>query len=318
MCKLSGIDFEQISKDCGLYDKDVSYVIHNIDTLESKYKKEELVYIYNYMLNFCKNPDVLIYLISCVDRYRDSSSLAVLTDILLLKNVQDASEDIKEKYIKVRALCAKAIGNQKNTEYVSALLYCLNNKHENYRVRLACADALGRMGDKYAVAPLINVVEDEEEKSVYLRESAATALGMLGDSRAIDPLVSILEAKKGIIDKYSYLKERIIESLNKVGIGSNDRAFRALKKSLTDESVQIRIDAIEALMNSDHPMAYEAIKSSLILDSDEDVKKNALVALYNMNGRAILDEVINSPNYSDFIKIKAVEIIDEYEESDEE
>lgn len=318
VCNNTSINFEQIAKDCGLYDKDVSIVINNIEALEKKYTKEDLVYIYNYMLTFCKNPDIIMYLISCVDKYRSPSSLSVLVDLLLLKNLQVDDENNKEKYIKVRALCAKAIGNQKNTEYVSTLLYCLNNKHENYRVRLACADALGRIGDRFAVAPLINVVEDEDEKSVYLRESAATALGMLGDSRAIEPLVSILETKKGIIDKFSFLKERAIESLNKVGIGSNDRAFKALKKSLSDESVQVRIDAIEALMNSEHPSAYEAIKSVLILDSDEEVKKNALIALYNLSGREILDEVINSPNYSDKLKICAVEIIDEYEEDGED
>jgi hypothetical protein len=53
------------------------------------------------------------------------------------------------------------------------------------------------------------------EKSVYVRESAAAALGMLGDIRAIDPLVSILETKKGFIDKFTFLKEKIIETLSK-------------------------------------------------------------------------------------------------------
>ena len=319
MCNGTKINFDQISKDCGLYDKEASYVINNIEALDKKYSRDDLIYIYNYMLSFSKDPDVMIYLITCIDKYRSSSCLCVLVDLLLLKNFQYISENenIKEKYIKVRALCAKAIGNQKNTDVVSSLLYCLNNKEENYRVRLACADALGRLGDKYAVAPLINVVEDEDEKSVYLRESAATALGLLGDSRAIDPLVSILGAKKGIIDKFSFLKERVIESLNKVGIGANDRAYRALKRSLSDESVQVRIDAIEALMNSEHPLAYDAIKSTLILERNEEVRKNALIALYNMVGREILDEVINSPNYPDSLKTCAVELIDEYEESDE-
>ena len=318
VCSETKLNFEKISKDCGLYDKDTSEVIKNIDLLEESYDKEDLVYIYNYMLSFCKNPDIMIHLISCMDKYRSPLSLGVLVDVLLLKNTHEENEVEKEKYIRVRALCAKAIGNQKNTDYVSSLLYCLNNKDENYRVRIACADALGRIGDRYAVAPLISVVEDEDEKSIFLRESAATVLGLLGDSRAIDPLVSILETKKGIVDKFSFLKERVIESLNKVGIGSNDRAFKALKKSLMDESSQVRIDAIEALMNSDHPKAYEAIKSCLILDSDEEVKKNALIALYNMGGRAILDEVINSSNYSDSLKINAVEIINDYEESEEE
>ncbi len=80
----------------------------------------------------------------------------------------------------------------------------MNNKHEHYKVRLACADALGRIGDKYAVKPLIDLVEDEEEKSVYLKESATFALGLLGDTSAIDPLVAILESKQGFLDKFTF------------------------------------------------------------------------------------------------------------------
>ena len=47
--------------------------------------------------------------------------------------------------------------------------------------------------------------------------------------------------------------------------------------------------------------------------TDEEVKKNALIALYNMSDRSILDEVIKSPKYSDSLKMEAVEILDEYE-----
>ncbi len=199
-------------------------------------------------------------------------------------------------------MCAKAIANLKDTSAVTALLYCLNNKDENYKVRFACADALGKIGDKYAVAPLIDVVKDEDERSVYLRESAASALGMLGDIRAVDPLVSILETKKGILDKFTFLKERV---------------FDALKLSLMDESAQIRINAIEALMESDYEEAYDAIKGCLT-DSDDEVKKNALIALYNMTGRRILDEVIKETCYSDVLKIEAVSIIEEYEIDEED
>ncbi len=249
--------------------------------------------------------------------YRDSSSLEYLVDILLLKNASASDNETREKYNNVRVMCAKAIANQKNTDVVSSLLYCLNNKDENYRVRLACADALGRIGDRFAVAPLIEVVTDEDEKSVYLRESAVSALGLLGDTRAIDPLVSILETKQGIMDKFSFLKERAIEALSKMGFNDNERVFKALKNSLSDESTQVRINAIEALMDSEHPKAFETIKHCLETDSDVEVKKNAMIALYNMSDRIILDEVINSPNYPDALKVEAVSIIEEYEEDEE-
>lgn len=309
------LDLEAIAKKCNLYEGNTEEVISHLNALDESYERDNLVEIYNYFLVVCKNPDVLMEVIHCSDRFRDKSSLSVLIDILLLKSGND--EENREKFVNVRVMCAKAIANLKDTSAVTALLYCLNNKDENYKVRFACADALGKIGDKYAVAPLIDVVKDEDERSVYLRESAASALGMLGDIRAVDPLVSILETKKGILDKFTFLKERVIEALGKLRLGKNQRVFDALKLSLMDESAQIRINAIEALMESDYEEAYDAIKGCLT-DSDDEVKKNALIALYNMTGRRILDEVIKEPCYSDILKIEAVSIIEEYEIDEED
>ncbi len=313
------LDLEAIANKCNLFPgKDISApedVIRKINALDETYERDNLVKIYNYFLTICKSPDVLMNLIRCEDRFRDKSSLSPLLDILLWKIDNDNLD--KEKFVNVRAMCAKAIANLKDTSAVTPLLYCLNNKDENYKVRFACADALGRIGDRYAVAPLIEVMKDEEERSVYLRESAASALGMIGDMRALEPLVSILETKQGIMDKFTFLKERVIEALGKLRCDSNDRVFNALKSSLMDESAQIRINAIEALMDSDNPDAYEVIKRCLT-DTDDEVKKNALIALYNMRGRRILDEVVKEPDYSDFLKVEAVSLLEEYETGDDD
>ena len=318
MSNNNGLDFKLIAEKCGLNSKnDIGSVLSDIDNLKNEYPQKDLIAIYNYLLANAQEPDVIMHLIRCVDMYRDSSSSEPLVDILLFRNGDSLDLNQKEKHNNVRAMCAKAIANQKNTNVVSSLLYCLNNKNENYKVRLACADALGRIGDKYAVAPLIEVMKDEDEKSVYLRESAVSALGLLGDTRALDPIVSIIETKQGIMDKFSFLKERAIEALMKMGFGDNERVFKALKNSLSDESAQVRINAIEALMDSDNPKAYDTIKGVLDNDSDEEVKKNALIALYNMSDRRILDMVVNSPNYSDALKMEAVGIIDEYETESE-
>lgn len=313
------LDLEAIAKECNLFgvkaDADITEVVRKINALDEKYERENLVRIYNYFLTVCKVPEVLMTLIQCCDRFRDKSSLSPLLDILLWKI--DSEELKKEDFVNARVMSAKAVANLKDTAAVTPLLYCLNNKDENYKVRFACADALGKIGDRYAVAPLIDVVKDEDERSVYLRESAASALGMLGDLRAVDPLVSILETKQGILDKFTFLKERVIEALGRLRLDKDDRVFNALKNSLMDESSQIRINAIEALMESDHPDAYDAIKGCLT-DLNDEVKKNSLVALYNMTGRRILDEVISQPEYSDILKVEAVSIIEEYETDEEE
>ena len=247
--------------------------------------------------------------IGLTDFHRDSSTLAILLDMLLLRILP---RDDSDEQINFRVLCAKAISNYKDTSTLGVLLYCLNNKDENYKVRLACADALGRIGDKFAVAPLINVVKDEEEKSVYVKESAAFALGLIGDTSAIDPLVEIMQAKQGIWDKFSFLKEKIVEVLGKLNINSY-KVLGVLKTSLMDSSPIVRINAIEALMNSEFEEAPDLIRSAL-KDEDEEVQKNALIALYNLTGRDILDEVISLPGYSESLKNEAKCIIEEYEE----
>lgn len=287
-----------------------------VEKIEKNYSKEELVSIYNYILQTINNPLILMKVIALADKIRDKSTLSPLLDILLMSKIPQTSQDDKDNYINVRVLSAKAIANLKDTSAVTALLYCLNNKEENYRIRLACADALGKIGDKYAVAPLIAVVTDQNERSVYVKESAASALGLIGDVSAIEPLVSILDANKGILNKFTFLKERVIEALGKIKLTNNDFVFNALRKALVDESAQIRICAIEAIMNGEHPKATEVIKP-MLQDNDQEVAKNALIAIYNLDGREILDEVISLPVYSENLKEEARNIIEEYENEEE-
>lgn len=305
------LNYNSILEACGVGKSASHLVIKNIANLEEFYDSAELVSIYNYCLMNIEDSEVLVQVIKYADAHRAASTLAILLELLQLKT--DGEDE--DSLVNVRVMCAKAIANYKDTSTVIALLDCLNNKLEHYKVRLACADALGRIGDKYAVKPLIDLVEDEEEKSVYLKESATFALGLLGDTSAIDPLVSILESKQGFIGKFTFLKEKIVEALGKLNF-NNKKVMKALKNSLMDSSPMVRINAIEAIMNSEDEESVSLIRPSLN-DDDEEVQKNALIALYNLIGRDILDEVINLPSYSEFLKAEAQDIIDNYEEDDE-
>ncbi len=313
----NNLDLDLIKQTCGIGSEiNAEVLIQNLINLSDNYTDEELVQIYNYLMGKVYNPKVLMQLIRLSDKYRSASSLSVLVDLLLMRiNLENTPYDFDD-LINVRVMCAKAIANIKDTSVVGSLLYCLNNKNENYKVRLACADALGKIGDKYAVAPLIDLMQDEEEKSVYLKESAVSALGILGDSRAVDPLVSILEAKQGFLDKFSFLKERVIEALGKLNINSS-KINKALKQSLYDVSPMVRINAIEAIMNSGEDDAADTIRPCLN-DDDKEVKKNALIALYNLEGRDILDEVLAKSEYSDDLKTEAMNLIEEYENGEDE
>ena len=301
------LDFGSILENCEVGKATSQAVVRNIANLEEFYDESDLISIYNYCLINIEDPEVIMQVIKFTDAHRATSTLKILLDILKTKQAED-----EETLTNIRVLATKAIANYKDTSTVSILLDCLNNKQEHYRVRLACADALGRIGDRFAVKPLIDVVEDEEEKSVYLKESATFALGLIGDTSAIEPLITILESKHGLLDKFSFLKEKIVEALGKLNI-NNRKVLRALKSSLMDSSPIVRINAIEAIMNSGEEDSVELIRPCL-QDDDDEVKKNALIALYNLVGRDVLDEVIELPIYSEFLKNEAKELIEEYEQ----
>ena len=157
------LDYDLILKNCGVGALSSDLVVKNIANLEEFYDSSDLVNIYNYILQNVNDPEVLLQVIKYTDAHRATSTLNILLDMLVLMPSLD--EDEEDTLINVRSMCARAISNYKDTSTVSTLLHCMNNKKEHYRVRLACADALGRIGDRYAVKPLIDLVEDENEKS---------------------------------------------------------------------------------------------------------------------------------------------------------
>ncbi len=263
---------------------------------------------YGYILKNSTNAKLLDFTIREINKTRYFENLNDLIDFIL--------RTISEELVNAKVLAIKVISNYKSTNALSALMYCLNDKNSNYKIRLASAEALGKIGDKNAFEALTNIVSDEEEKSVYIRESAAVALGMLGDSRALDVFSSILNTKQMFLEKFSYLKEKIVEAMSNLDISKDKNAISVLKKSLLDNSARIRISTIETLMNAELEESYDLIYERLKFDDDIEVRKNALVALYNLSDRTILDEVLNG-EYPRELQAQAMDIIKEYEEDDE-
>ena len=83
-----------------------------------------------------------------------------------------------------------------------------------------------------------------------------------------------------------------------------------------EKIIKFRINAIEAIMNSDSEEAPDLIRDCL-KDEDKEVQKNALIAMYNLEGRDIIDEVLLSNEYSDYLKEEAQDLLNEYEADDE-
>ena len=259
-----------------------------------------------------ENPEVLLHIVKTLGKYKDKRSTPVLIELLTdYKNSKEHSN-----YFKVRCAAAKLLGDIKDDRAVVPLMYIMNDKDEYYKIRLTAADALGKIGSDYAVNPLINIVTDEEEKSLYLRESAVKALGMIGDERAIDPLISIIETKKGIIDKFTFLKERTVEALGKLGF-NKDRKIDALKKALSDESPQIKVTAMEALCDIDDERVI-CLLESMIYDNHEEVARNAITAIYNVTDRGYIIDLLQRSDLPDHCRDEINCILEEEDEDDEE
>ena len=311
------IDYNKLANDCGLIDgTNAKVCLEKVSALKEQYSNDELAIIYNYFFEIAPTKELIIGVLSLIDKLRNPESISVLIDALVIKDKFKSRINNDEDITQIRVNITRALANSKNSKAVNPLLYCLNNKDENYKIKLSCADALGKIGDKYAVMPLVNLLEDEEESSVYVKESAVSALGMIGDEKAIDSLVSILETTKGFMSKFTFLKERALEALNKINHKGDAKVMQAVRHSLADESPQVRINAIEVLMNSDEPEAEELIKL-MLRDNNREVVKNAVIALYNLNDEDILHEIINSPASSDYAKTEAEELLMELEEDNE-
>ena len=285
------------------------------DQIKNKYDKNELTFLLRSILFESSDIKLLKNTIQEIATLKFEENLDDLIDFLMSKKFDEKVD--KNEIINLKTFCIKAISYYKDKKCIPVLLYCLNDKSANYKMRFQAAEALGKIGDKIAVESLINVVSDEDEKSVYVRESAAVALGMIGDMRAIDPFLTILEAKKNFLDKFTFLKERVMEAITKINFQSNKRVITAFKNALDDDSPRVRINAIECLMNSEDENAYEIIKEKL-KDTDEEVIKNAVIALYNLKGKEALFEILKDETLPIAAKDEADEIYREYEDERQE
>lgn len=238
---------------------------------------------------------VLIHMCNSFARHKDEEIVMPLIDLMLgNREIDDEDDPVKQnknEFVKIRCAVIKALGRIGDERATVPLMYVLNEKVENYKIRLNAAEALGRIGNSYAVNPLINLVQDDKEDSVYVKESAAKALGMLGDVRAIKPLVDVLGSKRGIFNKFTFLKERIIESINRIGVDGDTETVKALKEQLMDEAPSVRLSAVETISGiGDASLIKELVP--MVYDEEEDVAREAVRGIHFLEGYLELQKLL--------------------------
>ncbi|MDO3386755.1 HEAT repeat domain-containing protein [Gilvimarinus sp. SDUM040013] len=83
----------------------------------------------------------------------------------------------------IRAQAARTIGDAKYSEAIDALVG--NLQHANARVRFFATEALGRIANDKATAPIIDMLLANNDEDVYLRQAGAIALARIGNESAL-------------------------------------------------------------------------------------------------------------------------------------
>jgi|GEM_PF-3411545 len=171
-------------------------------------------------------------------------------------------------------------------------------------VRIGAAEALGKIGDKKAIEPLIIALRDWDwrvryaaiealekiepewhktevakkqvpefinalrDKNSDIRKATARVLGKIGDERAIEPLIIALR------DKYEWVRKAAAKALVKIG----KPAVESLIQTLRDEDPDVRWAAAYVLGNIGDLRAIEPLIQTL-RDENSFVREAAVYAL---------------------------------------
>ena len=154
------------------------------------------------------------------------SLLGRLKDRRVLPILLDTLNKRKDSYSRLNVI--NAIGELGDKGAVEPLLQILVNDKEFPGPRTAAARALAKYGDARAVEPLLRILKDERENK-GVRRDAASALGTFRDKRAVEPLINILKSSNEDI----WLRVAAASSLGDIG---DERAIEPLETAMKDPS----------------------------------------------------------------------------------
>ncbi|UCF41564.1 MAG: HEAT repeat domain-containing protein [Gemmatimonadota bacterium] len=167
---------------------------------------------------------------------------------------------------------------------------------EDASMREHAAEALGRLGDRRAVEPLMDAVLHDRNPSV--REHAATALGMLADPRASEVLAQAAQA-----DPNERVRAHAASAASRLG----DRAAvpSLIDAVLNDEDPVVREHAATALGELGDPAARDPLIAATLDDSNARVREHAAVALGQVGGERACDVLLGVVHGGDVEEVRA-------------
>ncbi|MFX1520422.1 MAG: HEAT repeat domain-containing protein [Promethearchaeota archaeon] len=175
----------------------------------------------------------------------------------LIKMLEDPSSNIRKG-------AAVALGWLKDTRAVEPLLKYLQKAQASEFSSITYA--LSELKDMKAVEPLIQMAL--EGKSQQIRKPCIRALGKMNDKRAIIPLIEILTNKKEARDFHTFTREILDKMLDEEGIKTLIQAFEssneAVKWFASRKLRELREKSFEPLVNAIKEGNREIRKYSII------------------------------------------------------
>lgn len=184
----------------------------------------------------------------------------------------------------VRAHCIIALGKLGDKQAVEPLLRVLSDDSFCY----LAAWALGQLEDKRAVEPLINLLNDTDW---FIRSGAVKALGNIGDDRAVEPLSRIMNNNR---EEWDVCRDAS-NSLGQLG----EAALQPLLQSLQDDDAETRFFAANALGKLGLSQAVDSLIPAL-QDSDANVRLAAAGALGEIGDDRATHPLMAALNDEDF------------------
>lgn len=165
--------------------------------------------------------------------------------------IEQAIANLQGSDLGLRVYAAWWLGRFRVSEpdAIQALIQALDDTDDRthaggYPLRRNAARALGKLGDRRAVPPLIQCLQCSD---YYVREAAAQALESLGDPSCIPDLIALLQAEPPAMapgDPFPQPYDSILEALGT--LGATD-AIHLVQQFTDHEAERIRYAAIRAM-----------------------------------------------------------------------
>ncbi len=198
----------------------------------------------------------------------------------------------------------KALGQvaENKAEVAALMLEHLADDEYDEKIKPDLVLALGELGDKVAVDPLIALIEDREQEKV-LRMYAATALGQIGDEKAIPSLKGLYEERDALTRAYAAAALARFPSAE---------ATALLSRGLKDSYWRVRLVSIDALADRKAVEALDILLYKARKDPARDVRKAAFRALGEIGqvrGLDLLREIYLSEGESVEMRLACLDVL---------